>query len=527
MSSIIDKWLNKYREKESIDDTSDINSEALTKEELIEGLTSNKHEAIDYKVLIAFQKLRSLTDAMRKPTYVTRLNSISSAVGPLIIDNLIMEHKMEAFTMAKVDSDSSPFCTSNGTPVDGNSILANHPILEQFSKAMGIAKGLFSDMPAGSVGFRNILDNLSEGISDKIYGDKKLLDQFSNFYQSYLLVQSGMVDPQRLNYYVNKFPKEFMDKEFKKKYPDNELIQAIKFNVSKAGKPYLTIKITGMDEQAKEGLRSAWIDLHRAEPELSQDLFNYSFFIAGIGFSPKTFMALVPTLVKEKLKSKDGKTSYVDTYRNFPKVTPDLVIDQFIRNNWNNNKLVPMKGGKDTHYNINLKKGELKVYRDNEKADLYGVDYMRTKVNGDTYLWHFVKEENHDLIYERVSPLGNNGEYLEMSTSSIEKPLQDTLKTKENNDSSPLKEVSATETSGLEDTGKQPVSATETAKKNSEIVELIMKQNTKLNTVEAEDLKERIKGHEKQFARFLQNVFKHKGLDLSSDEAINEFKKLC
>ena len=169
----------------------------------------------------------------------------------------------------------------------------------------------------------------------------------------------------------------------------------------------------------------------------------------------------------------------------------------------------------------------MKVYRDNEKADLYGVDYMRTKVNGDTYLWHFVKEENHDLIYERVSPLGNNGEYLEMSTSSIEKPLQDTLKTKENNDSSPLKEVSATETSGLEDTGKQPVSATETAKKTSELVELIMKQNPKLNIVEAEALKERIKGHEKQFARFLQNVFKHKGLDLSPDEAINEFKKLC
>ena len=282
-----------------------------------------------------------------------------------------------------------------------------------------------------------------------------------------------------------------------------------------------------MEEQAKEELRSAWIDLHRVDPKLSQDLFNYSFFIAGIGFSPKTFMALVPTLVKEKLKSNDGKVSYVDTYRNFPEVVPDIVIDQFIRNNWNNNKLVPMKGGKNTHYNVDLKKGALRVYRIEEKADLADVKYMKTKQNGGTYLWQFVKEENNDLVYKRVSPLGNNGEYIEMSTSDIKKSLKETLETKENNEPSSLSETSTSETLDLEDTGNQQLTATEAAKKLSEITELIMKQVPKYSIEEAEAVVKRIKGHERQYAKFLQNVFRHKGLELSIEEAINEFRKYC
>ena len=38
---------------------------------------------------------------------------------------------------------------------------------------------------------------------------------------------------------------------------------------------------------------------------------------------------------------------------------------------------------------------------------------------------------------------------------------------------------------------------------------------------------ENIKNHERMFGKFLQGVFKKQGLDLSIDEAINEFKKYC
>lgn len=527
LSNIIEKWLTEYREKNNISDDSLINTEELTTEELVEGLTSEEHEATDYKVLLAFQKMRQLVDAMRKPTYATRFNSISSAVGPLIIDNLIIEHKMEAFLDANTE-EGTHFYTSDDVPVDIDDIFFDHPILKQFARTVDIAKAMFSDMPTGSTGFRKLLANLPADISDKMYNDKKLLDQFSNFYQSYLLVQSGLINPKHLESYATKFPKWFMEQKFKEKYSDNALIQAIRMNVSKkTGRPYLMINITGMDEQRKEELRSAWIDLHKEDPELSQMLFNYSFFRAGIGFSPKTFMSLVPTYVKEKLKSKDGNASYVDTYRNFPEVIPDLVIDQFIRNNWTNNKLVPIKGGKDTHYNVDVKHNRLTVYRPEEIADLAGISYMKTKVNNNTYLWHLTSDKGEELVFELIKPLGNNGEYLEMSTQDIKDPLSDTTKTTEDNSASDLKTESPQE-SNVEDTSNsQVITKTEEIKNLAAFADLIMKQVPTLSKEEALQKAESIKGREKVFGKFLQNVFKQKGLDLSIDEAINEFKKYC
>lgn len=534
LDSLINKWLDIYRQKYNISDSSNINTEPLSTEELVNGLTSEEHEATDYKVLLAFQKMRSLTDAMRKPTYATRFNSISSAVGPLIIDNLIIEHKMSQFIDANTDN-GTHFYTADDVPVDIDDIFFDHPVLKQFARTVNIAKSLFSDMPAGSVGFRNLLTQLPKDIADKMYGDKKLLDQFSNFYQSYLLVQSGVIDSKNLKDYATAFPKWFMEQNFKDEFPNNELIQAIRMNVSKkTGHPYLTINITGMDEQRKEEIRSAWIDLHKADPKLSKMLFDYSFFRAGIGFSPKTFMALVPTYVKERLMNENTGASYVDTYRHFPTVVPKLVINQFIRNNWDNTKLVPWKGGKDTHYNVNLKTGELRVYRPEEIADLTDVSYMKTKVGKETYLWHLETSSPNELIFKRVRPLGNNGEYLEISTSEIVNPLSDTSSVSENKVTATVQE-SATDLkteshqeSSAEESVKTPViTKTEEVKNLSAIADLIMLQNPKLDHEGAEKLALEIKDKEKMFRKFLQKVFKHKGLDLNEDEAIDEFHKYC
>lgn len=535
LSNIIEKWLTEYREKNNINDDSLINTEELTTEELVEGLTSEEHESTDYKVLLAFQKMRNLTDAMRKPTYATRFNSISSAVGPLIIDNLIIEHKMSQFIDVNTEN-GTHFYTADNMPVDIDDIFFDHPVLKQFARTVDIAKAIFSDMPTGSNGFRKLLANLPADIADKMYNDKKLLDQFSNFYQSYLLIQSGLINPKHLKSYATEFPKWFMEQKFKEKYSDNALIQAIRMNVSKkTGRPYLMINITGMDEQKKEELRSAWIDLHKEDPELSQMLFNYNFFRAGIGFSPKTFMSLVPTYVKEKLKSKNGNATYVDTYRNFPRVIPDLVIDQFIRNNWENNKLVPIKGGKDTHYNIDIKHNKLTVYRPEDITDLAGISYMKTKANNNTYLWHLTSDKGEELVFELMKPLGNNGEYLEISIEEIKTPINEVSNvTKEVSDAldiqqnaSEIKEKSSQEESVEEDSNKNLVPNIEVEDKVTEIVNLLMMQNPKFTNENALKKFGEIKDNPEIFTRFLQNVFKHKGLNLNAEEVSKEFKKYC
>lgn len=533
LSNIIEKWLTEYREKNNINDDSLINTEELTTEELVEGLTSEEHESTDYKVLLAFQKMRNLTDAMRKPTYATRFNSISSAVGPLIIDNLIIEHKMSQFIDVNTEN-GTHFYTADNMPVDIDDIFFDHPVLKQFARTVDIAKAMFSDMPTGSTGFRNLMKELPADIADKMYNDKKLLDQFSNFYQSYLLIQSGLINSTELKDYINEFPKVF--DQVKGKYPNNALIQAIRMNVSKkTGRPYLMINITGMDEQKKEELRSAWIDLHKEDPELSQMLFNYSFFRAGIGFSPKTFMSLVPTYVKEKLKSKNGNATYVDTYRNFPTVVNSLVIDQFIRNNWENNKLVPIKGGKDTHYNIDIKHNKLTVYRPEDITDLAGISYMKTKANNNTYLWHLTSDKGEELVFELMKPLGNNGEYLEISIEEIKTPINEVSNvTKEVSDAldiqqnaSEIKEKSSQEESVEEDSNKNLVPNIEVEDKVTEIVNLLMMQNPKFTNENALKKFGEIKDNPEIFTRFLQNVFKHKGLNLNAEEAIKEFKKYC
>ena len=545
LDNIIKKWLDKYEEKNDIAEGSNIKEEVLSREELVKGLTSEEHEATDYKVLLAFQKLRNLTEAMRKVTFATRFNSISSAVGPLIVDNLILEQKMQSFLD---NGDGTGFYASadpkNAESVDINTVFDNHPVLYQFARTVDIAKGMTHDMPTGSEGFRGLLRQLPSDLSDKMFKDKKLLDEFSTFYQSYLLIKSGVVDSEQLRNYIDGFPQWFMKQGFKEKYSDNALIQAIKMNVSKkTGKPFLTITITGMDEQQKEELRSAWTDLHRADPALSKRLFDYSFFRAGIGFSPKTFMSLVPTYVKERLQGKDGKSSYVDTYRYFPNTDylRKTIIDQFVRNNWDNTKLVPIRGDEDTKYNVNLAKGTCKVYRDADKIDVKDLSYMKTKIGRDWYLWKRKESKGEDIEFERIEPLGNNGEYLEISLGDIVTPLAKTSKKEtskpqpatpkddasvEDTGTKDLKEQSPQEAE-VQESPKPTVSDAESTKKVDEVIDLLIKQNPALDKESAKAMFENIKSNPRPFRRFLQNVFKHKNLELNETQAVDEFKKYC
>lgn len=527
LQSVISEFMDKFDKENHITDDSNIKTEELSRQELIEGLLDTDHKVIDYKVMLALQKLLALGQALRNPTFATRFNSISSAVGPLIIDNLIMQHKIDQFKDSATE-DGTHFYDKDGFNVDIDDVFYNHPILKQFSKTLDVANKLLKDMPAGSEQFKNVLDSLPEYISDKIYNDKKLLSQLSDFYQSYLLVASGLVDSSQLKDIINNFPKEFNDKNYKEKYKDNELIQAIKLNVSrKTNRPYLEIKTTGMDAPDKEALSSAWIDLHREDPELSKKLFIYNFFRGGIGFSPKTFMSLVPMFVKEHMNTTkaDGSTiSYLDTFRNMPDVNPEIVIDQFIRNNWDNNKLVPWKGGKGTKYVFDYKNGLLTVNK-SDLSGLEGAKYIKTKGNDRTNLWRLISSDENGAKYQLIKPLGDNNEYIEMNTSEIDKPISETLNVEEDNNPSSLSEKGSTEDST--DKAKDVKTDRDNEYSMSNLADLIMKQNPRFDKNEAVDKIEDIKKDIKSYRKFLINVFKHKGLNLNENQAMEEFNKYC
>ena len=74
--------------------------------------------------------------------------------------------------------------------------------------------------------------------------------------------------------------------------------------------------VGGLAPYMKDEIRESWADLAR-NPETSQiatDLFLYNFYKLGFNFSPKAFMNLAPTEVKENIKvpTADGDRSYVD-----------------------------------------------------------------------------------------------------------------------------------------------------------------------------------------------------------------------
>lgn len=511
LSKVVEDRIDKMESRFSIDENSVINKEELTREELIEGIKVSDPR-IEYKVLKSFRNFQRLADAMRMPTFATRFNSISSAVGPLIIDNLITEHKME-----KLSSESN-ILDSNGEEISINDIFIAHPILNQFRRTLGIAQGLFGNMPANSTGFRNILTYASENpIGDAILSDRKILSSLSDFYQSYLVVAGNVVNSSDLSKVISEFPKEFMEKNYKKQYNNNLLIQSIKYGTDKGDRATLQIDITGLDTQQKERLSSAWIDLHKVNPELSEQLFKYCFFRAGIGFSPKTFMSLVPVYVKERLNS------YVNTFRVLPSSTPEIVLDQFIRNNWDNNRLVPRKKNIVIRH---LENGNFEVYKENDVKELQKTQYFKMKVDNVDKLYQQVLLKDDSIEYKEVSPLGSNKDYLEVSADEIDKPIEIPSTSLEDNEKS---EISSS-------TDGEAKSDESTSSKQEQIDLLHRIYMTKGKTfADAEKTIQNYKGMDNEFKKaiesqvkkFMKSRLETLGVKFDEKTIEEEYKKLC
>ena len=424
---VLNKELEEFRTKNGIKLGDELSREEITEKELSEGLGVNGESVPDnikYKGMVAFKNFLIMSKELKGLTYATRFNSISNAVGPQAIDNLIMQNKLEKFSkhiyqLQTVKEDGEEF--EERIPVTFDTIFKKHPILARFREGLTIAQRIFGDqnIPIVSKNFEYLLVNLPDNIFDKLFADKKLFSKFVDFYLSYLLVSNGCIksDEQTLQFYIEKFPKKLFERKIKEQYPDNPFIQALRFEKEKlrGGKERLVLKIntTGMSQTDKEKISSGWADLHKVNPELSKMFFEYCFFKGGIGFNPKTFMHLMPLEVKMQI------SNYLDTYRKTPKTDVRLVIDQFIRNNWFKSKIVP----------VIEPSRETATYKDNKLVlsgtnfELVGgLEWCRIKhKDGSDHLYEIIEMKGNEKIATLVErqPLGNNGEYLEVSLNDI------------------------------------------------------------------------------------------------------------
>ena len=540
--NIVSNKVKEMNQKNHYTSDSNIVTEEISPEELVEGLLEGDHEALDYKVLIAFNKILDIADKLRNPTLVTRFNSIAGAVGPLTIDNLMTEYKLKNFTTLNKESTGFECQDKDGEWLSAtfSTILEKHPILAGFYSTYGLANRMFSDTPAGSNGFNKVINSLGV-LGGKIMGNRQLLNSLVNFYSTFLLVDSGLVDSSKLEYYIKNFPKEFSRIKDSGKYKNNKLVESIFLKeYSKSSTPALQVNLTGLDTLTKEELSSAWIDLYHDNKNLALKLFAYNVFKGGLEFSPKTFISLLPNYIKERIVKQlpDGKKlSYLDVFRklDFSNVDPALVVDQFVRNNWDNNSLVPyVKITKDMLFQNNV----VTIATDEDKAKVTDCPYIKMKI-GDklTLLKYDDKSPDKKVMhYKVIAPLGNNKEYLEMSVHDIIQPMSVVNQGNEELETSHISSdnLVADGTTTLIETFTQETSTQNESKKALDLAEMFMAYNSKYDRRKANEIIGNYKRNLKEFGKLfgpqinlLKEVFEKQGLQLNDKQVIEKFNELC
>lgn len=471
------KALRDLEKKDWIGKDSPLKNQDLTKKEMIWAITGKVREGneekakqadqIVYKILNAVYQLSQLSQRAQPLTDLSRLNSVTSAPGPLHINTIASDRKLgpeismdgiirfkdsykdidgNVVNVGELEGEGSYVLDvqvnrnnldrmllagaierfEDYDTVDREMVFDDIPSLRAFYRSYEIVKQLFKDLgfTTASESFNDVLAAVPEDIEFSLYNKEKLLSSLADFFQSYILVQSGVIKSSWLKNYAQNFVKEYVKADYKsqERFRNNPLIQAIQPTlISKEGEPdryALKIETTGMEQSEKDALSAGWIQLEKQDPELSHQLFVYNFFRGGIGFNPKTFMGLVPIQVKEKIQG------YIEAYSKIPTVDGATVIDQWVRNNWMNNDLV-------TPVNLQLNPNADTVQI--EKKYIYNTPtYIRTTVDGKNYLYRLASIGDKSVLYKKIDPLGNNGEYLEMyetnaTVSPFDNPQRGTL----------------------------------------------------------------------------------------------------
>lgn len=545
LAKVIEEEIKAIEENTSITKDSKVAEQEmqLSREELIVGLVKSDSKS-KYKTLVTLRNLLKVAEASDLLTFATRFNSITSAVGPMIIDNLITEHKWDLL------NSNSCIIDSEGKTVLVENVLSRHPILSNFASTLELAKQLFGDMPANSRGFREVIDEITKmGFKYDIIKNKKILSYLSDFYQSYLAIRGGIFNPSDLEYFITEFPKEFMNKKYKtnSRYKDNYLIQSIRFKtISGSSNVSLAVDTTGLDTTEQEKIKTAWYDLYKIDPNLAIKLVHYNFFKGGIGFNPKTFMNLVPVQVKERIDK------YTATYAKLPYSSDYIeeIIDLFVRNNWSDDRIVPMVKNKKAQYDA--ASGILTLPKE-DGSDPISYPYIKVVIGNkgseDTLLFKYDSSEIETIQlqegtsessevtttvtvseYIAINPLGNNKEYLEIYIDQ--------------ENESPLVKTTSPEIDPENDPQQMPESGEEDIEKEIEnpskdnnyiknlVIRVLMESRTEQEATKfIQDMKKRSETEKRLLKEGWKNYFKSRlesiGIEFDEETVDKMYEEMC
>lgn len=524
LDTILNEYIQEFREEGNMADSS-IEHEEITEQELIDNLRANKPET-NYKVATAFGKLQKLAYAIKGPTYLTRYNSISNAVGPLITDNIVTEFKTNYETAGLYDR--------HDRELTSEIVFSDHPILRKFADAYKAANRIFEDFPTKSQAFSEVLESIPGSLQDKFLNDRGLLNDLKDFFLSHTLVDNRVVNENRAGYYIKEFAGEFVANGIKGKNLDNEFIQAIKIKQDKeTGEFSLELSTTGMDQKEKDRLSLSWYELYEKNQPLAMDLFNYCFFKGGIGFNPKTFMNLLPLQMRESIPD------YKESFTNIPTESAKYILEQFLAHNTSNHKLFPIKEGEK-----DVIGGGIIIQDKNELSQYADTPTFRIKDSKGSWRYLLLDKVADDgLAYKEIIPLGDNGEYLEMSSTRVPnisiREIYGTNRKSKKQDAPKQSEVTNHINRPMDDTNRGLVTPTPAQEKaNAErLIQGIM--NSGLGVRTPERAKQYLKNNAIINAegkvevsnptvwKYISAAMESQGLKVNKEELLDVLKQLC
>ena len=488
--------------------------EGLTNEELLDAIKGGDPK-LDIKVLQMFLGISNLASSVQKASFITRFNSMSSAVGPLVIDNLITEMKLHDFPLETI------YLKKNGELVDQSalSMLDEFPILNAFKQTLTLSNAIFGeDIITNSKGFRRMIASLSGTALKTLMSDRNAFCKLGDFYKSAMLIYSGVFNSEDLKYYIHDFPKEFIVQNFKEKFPENEFVQLLKYNVEKGSERLsLGMELTGMDKRDQDRITAAWLDLYKSNEEgkkLAIDLVKYFFFKGGIGFSPKTPLHLLPVQLRQVIPG------YMDAFgKKRVLLHETLVYQQFVQNYWQNNKIAPIR----------------KVKLHDEGDDLFSTGDIPMHLEG-TYFKMKNSEGQFDLYYVvaatkdyanvvKIPKLGNNGEYIEINQQDLQ-PMESTISNDlEIEDETEIIEVGATSPQLQEE---EPIEVQDDAISVKEKLETLLNDVQKERVSQLKDMsKEEQHSRKNATLAWMKRIFKQHGIEVSEQNLEKTFEEYC
>lgn len=283
----------------------------------------------NWQLLELFARMNGVSDSIRSIIHMTRMNSVASAPGPYAANTLVDRIKAQQF-------DKNPSLDGVREAIDGN------PVLYQFRRTVDwLVDRVLGDnlVQAGPVA-----NSIYAAMQDYYgYISNENAQLMSEFMMSYLVNLNNPVfdtSVENRRYMLLGFPNIFI--QARNRYTDNPLLKNISYKTDASGKPFLELNTRGMEDSDMQELKSAWETLYKEEEKriaklggefkkhenenLALKLVEYNYFRGGLGFSPKTFMRLVPESIKDVLPN------YRDNTRRLEGFGSTSIDGRFIQN---------------------------------------------------------------------------------------------------------------------------------------------------------------------------------------------------